>query len=212
MLCAACAADPCSEELIRRLENRIAQADKEIAILQKCITDSLALIEIHENKIRAYAPLSSGNNGDIVLSRRLETAPIVNKKAFTPETEYQTALKVFYSKRYATSRKRFAEFLNRYPDHPLSDNALYWTGESWYSERQYSKAAAVFETLVNQYPAGNKAPHALLKIGYAHYSMNDDSSAKAYLKRAASFGGKTEEKANRLIRRIDLRAKQPAAE
>ncbi|MBI5234212.1 MAG: tol-pal system protein YbgF [Deltaproteobacteria bacterium] len=102
-------------------------------------------------------------------------AETVNK---TPEAAYNEGQELFMSWKYAEARRLFEKFVQTNPEHTLADNALYWIGETYYSEKSFEKAVETFETLIKIYPNGNKAPDALLKAGYSYRELKQMDMAK----------------------------------
>jgi tol-pal system protein YbgF len=82
-----------------------------------------------------------------------------------PKTLYEAALKACLAGDPERARALFEKFLVTYPDSDLADNALYWRGECFFSEREYGQALSSFKRLPERYPAGNKVPDALYKQG-----------------------------------------------
>ena len=83
--------------------------------------------------------------------------------------------------RYAESARRFQEFLERYPESDLSDNAHYWLGESYYVTQNYKVAQETFQLVLKRYPQSPKAPDAMLKVGYCQFELRDWANAEATL-------------------------------
>lgn len=73
--------------------------------------------------------------------------------------------------------------MRRYPESALADNAQYWIGESYYSQREYVRAAAEFAEVAEKYPAGDKVPASMLKRAYALLSLSKRVEAKALLEK-----------------------------
>lgn len=71
----------------------------------------------------------------------------------------------------------FRDYLSRYPGTDLSDNALYWIGECYYSKRQFREAIDSFTELLNNYKTSDKAAAALLKKGLAYLEAGDRAQA-----------------------------------
>ena len=105
----------------------------------------------------------------------------------SPEAMYNKGQDLFLSGRYEEARGAFSAFLKAYPRHGLSDNALYWIGESHYSEKDFAKALEKFRETADKYPGENKAPDALLKAGFSHMEMNEGDRAKAVLKKVVAM-------------------------
>jgi tol-pal system protein YbgF len=94
---------------------------------------------------------------------------------------YDEALGALLDGRYAESARRFAAFLQQYPDGDYADNATYWLGESYYVTQNYQVALETFQDLLARFPDSSKAPDALLKVGYSHYELKDWPQAEAVL-------------------------------
>jgi tol-pal system protein YbgF len=80
---------------------------------------------------------------------------------------YAAAFGNFQKASYHKAILQFNVFVERYPQHDLTDNAFYWMGECWYGLRNYPRAIAAFDMVLEHYPKGNKAPDCLLKKAYA---------------------------------------------
>lgn len=106
-----------------------------------------------------------------------KTAP---KIAETPEEIYNRAQDLFMAGRYALARDVFTGLAGRYPGHTLADNALYWAGEAYYTEKDFANAVLMFTEVARKYPLENKAPDALLKAGFASMEMRDRDKARGY--------------------------------
>jgi tol-pal system protein YbgF len=101
----------------------------------------------------------------------------------TVQREYDRAYGAYADRRYAEALSLFNDFLKRYPDHQLADNAQYWLGEIHYDMGDYATAILTFKDVVTRYTDHAKAPDALLKIGYAYIALDDVSNARMFLKR-----------------------------
>ena len=94
---------------------------------------------------------------------------------------YDTAYQDLVRGQYELAREGFMEFLRRYPQSTLADNAQYWIGESYYSQQQYSRAAAEFAEVMEKHAGGDKVPAAMLKRAFAMISMSKRAEARALL-------------------------------
>ena len=79
------------------------------------------------------------------------------------------------------ARKAFLTFLKDYQDHHLADNAQYWIGESYYTERNYEMALLAFQRVIEDYPRGNKVPDAMLKVALSLKELGRMEEAKKAL-------------------------------
>lgn len=79
---------------------------------------------------------------------------------------------------YDLAKTGFDEYLKRYPDTELADNALYWLGEVEYGQHNYKIALEKFQQVEVQYPKGNKVAAALLKMGLCQIQLRQKISAR----------------------------------
>jgi tol-pal system protein YbgF len=89
---------------------------------------------------------------------------------------YTTAFGDFNKGSYDLARQGFQEYLKNYPDTELSDNAQYWIGESFYTQRKFSEAIQGFDKVLASYPKGDKAPAAALKKGYSLLELKNNDA------------------------------------
>ncbi|MEK6759456.1 MAG: tol-pal system protein YbgF [Deltaproteobacteria bacterium] len=90
---------------------------------------------------------------------------------------YDKGLELYNGGSHEDARRLLTSLVKSYPDHLLADNALYWIGESYYSEKDFETAAARFSEVFNIYPGSNKAPDALLKAGYSYIELKRPEKA-----------------------------------
>ncbi len=102
-----------------------------------------------------------------------------------PEEAYQAAYSDLASGRYGLARDAFTEYLRRYPDTEVSDNAQYWIGECAYALGDFQGAIEAFKKVAQNYPKGDKVPAALLKTGIAYSRLKDMDSARKYYAQVA---------------------------
>jgi len=104
--------------------------------------------------------------------------PIVQEEDIsTPELLYKKAF-VFLSKRdLDKSRELMQEFIQKYPEHKLIENAYYWIGETYYVEKNYVDSVNYFKKGYEVMPKGHKAPDNLLKLGLSLDNLNKRKEA-----------------------------------
>ena len=124
-----------------------------------------------------------------------ETAAILPPKApepppvkeETPDTIgnalYEETLATYHEEKYKEAIAGFEAFLKQYPSSKLADNAQFWIGESYMSQKKYDQAIVAFQDVIEKYPDGNKVPNALLKQALAFNEIKDPISCRAILKR-----------------------------
>lgn len=97
--------------------------------------------------------------------------------AATPEALYRSAYEDYMRGNYDLAADGFAEYLRRYPDTELSDNALYWIGECYDAQEQTQEALDTFSKVLEDYPSSDKAAAAQLKIGLLYLKLDDQGQA-----------------------------------
>jgi len=96
---------------------------------------------------------------------------------------YKNAMQTYERKEFAAAREQFRAFLAVYPKTDLSDNAQFWVGECYYSERNYEKAIIAYDDVIKKYPKGAKVSSALLKQALCWLELGDKTFAKSLLTR-----------------------------
>jgi tol-pal system protein YbgF len=81
------------------------------------------------------------------------------------------------------ARDGFREFLERYSQSELGDDARYWLGDLAYTEQDWIDASDQFERLLLDYPDTPWAAAALLKRGYSLRELDRDRDADAVFRR-----------------------------
>lgn len=106
---------------------------------------------------------------------------------------YDAAYQDLVRGQFDLAREGFLEFLRRFPQSTLADNAQYWIGESYYSQQQYARAAAEFAKVMEDHAAGDKVPAAMLKRAFALISLSRRTEARALLEQLIKKYPKTQE-------------------
>lgn len=79
--------------------------------------------------------------------------------------QYAYAFGLMQKQKYPESQQAFQDFLKKYPEDPLAENAAYWLGETYYAQGDYTHAATTFLENYEKHKTGAKAPDTLLKLG-----------------------------------------------
>ena len=96
---------------------------------------------------------------------------------------YDKAFQLFRGGQFEAARAEFSSYLERYPKTDLADNAQFWLGECFYSEKRYREAIAAYEKTIKDYPKSDKVSSALLKQGMAFLELGDKTAGKILLKK-----------------------------
>lgn len=95
-----------------------------------------------------------------------------------PEELYQKALRLIRNdQRFAEGRQLLERFAERYPQHDLYVNALYWAGEALYGEKDYEGAILQLQDVISKHANHSKAPAAMLKQALAFAALGDAQNA-----------------------------------
>jgi len=109
------------------------------------------------------------------------------------ETLYKNAKQTYERKEFTAAREKFKAFLAVYPKGELSDNAQFWIGESFYSEKDYEKAIIAYDDVLKKFPKGDKVPSALLKQALCWLELGDKTFAQSLLKRVIKEHPRTQQ-------------------
>lgn len=126
--------------------------------------------------------------------------------AETPEALYDQAFSFMKARQYEKADALFNDFITRYPNHSLVNNARYWRGETFYVRGQYEAAARLFAEGYQKDPKGSKGPDNLLKLGVSLAGIGKkedacltfDQLAKEYSAAPAPILDRTETERRRL--------------
>lgn len=129
-----------------------------------------------EKAARSGKPKTAGGEPQPAETRK---PAVVNIPA---QEMYNNAYGDYLKGNYSLAIDSFKLFLQQYPNTPLSDNALYWIGECYYSQEQYQEAVDAFNELLISYPAGDKVPAAYLKKGMSLVQLGRKDEALATFK------------------------------
>jgi len=101
--------------------------------------------------------------------------------AASPDELYRTAYEDYMRGNYDLAAQGFAEYLRRFPDTELSDNALYWIGECHAAQEEIDEAQAAFSRVLEEYPTSDKAAAAQLKKGLLYLEQGDNGQGVVHL-------------------------------
>lgn len=177
------------EKQTKELENRVDEIYHRVSILQLNMDkheralktlEKEAGIEREESQIVISSPQPVVPENDTLQKKSFTPAPVQTE---SPESMYNNALTTYKKNDFQNAKRQFDAIVTNYPEHSLSINALYWSGECQYAEKRFSDAIITFKKVVEKYPNGNKVPDALLKTGYAYISIQDYENGRIYLRK-----------------------------
>ena len=108
------------------------------------------------------------------------------------EALYEEAFADVRDQKYDDGEAKFKQFISQYPGHPLSANAEYWLGETYYVRGQYKEAARTFAQGYQSYPKSGKAEDSLFKLALSLGRLNKKDDACLSLRQLQKdFSGDT---------------------
>ena len=120
--------------------------------------------------------------------RQLQSQPSLTLPAVSestpeegPTAMYQQGMAALNADRHEMASQAFRTILENYPEHGLSDNALYWLGESHYDRSMFSQALPLFQDVLTKYPLGNKVPDAMVKVALCFHNLGKLDQAHTIL-------------------------------
>jgi len=174
---------------IQLISGRIDETDY---ILKQKLSDSDKITENRLEKIEGIAGLNKNRITRIEQYLNFESdkndLKIKSKpqsRQELPESEnelYTVSKQAFDAGDFETARKGFKNLINKFPNSAHADNAQFWIGEIYYSEKWYEKAILEYQNVIEKYPKGNKVPASLLKQGFAFLKLGDKANARLILK------------------------------
>jgi tol-pal system protein YbgF len=88
-----------------------------------------------------------------------------------PTDLYDQATQDLTQGRYALALTGYRDYLARFPDTDLADNAQYGSGECFFAQAQFDSAAVEYARVGERWGSGDRAPAALYKLGLCEERM-----------------------------------------
>ncbi len=203
-----CASSEVSKKKITDKEIEIKVLEKRIALLEEKMNKAYSRLSVVQFTIENHENILRSKDGKKTSSKKL-SQDIPNSADEntdkTPEEIYAEAMNCLKSKQYEKALEYFNFFLENYPEHKFSDNAMYWKGETFYTQKKYFDSAKIFMEVSQKYPDGAKHPDALLKAGYSYVHLGENEKAKKILQKIirnfpfSSSAPKAEKKLKQLL-------------
>ena len=174
-----------NREYLQRTQQRPGQ---EITAFRKDFETQLSGLEAKINKIEreVEAKIEEVSKASRAQPRVVATPPPSKGDASSRqamEALYNNAKQTYERKEFSAAREQFRAFLAVYPKGELSDNAQFWIGECYYSEKDYEKAIIAYDNVIKKFPKGDKIPSALLKQALCWLALGDKTFAQSLLKK-----------------------------
>lgn len=116
------------------------------------------------------------------------SVPVVARVDNAPaKQEYDHALALYNAHDLDHALEGFSAYINRWPDQPGVESALYWSGEAYLAKGEIVEANDEFERALAGFPQGAKAPDSLLSLGVCQQRLGNQDKAKTYFDRLATI-------------------------
>jgi tol-pal system protein YbgF len=106
----------------------------------------------------------------------------LSKEPADTQDEYKLALRAFSDQQYDRAVQQFRSFQRKYPNSDMADDAQYWIGESYFTQKDYNRAILEFNDVL-KYRRGDRVPAALLRQAQAFLEIGDKTDARLILQK-----------------------------
>lgn len=96
----------------------------------------------------------------------------------SPSQVFDLATRDLTEGRYPLALQGYRDFLARFPDTELADNAQYGVGECFFAQAAFDSAAAEYTKVGERWPQGDRAPAALYKLALSQERLGRTSEAR----------------------------------
>jgi tol-pal system protein YbgF len=100
----------------------------------------------------------------------------------SPQEIYNMAYADYLKGNFALAIDGFKIYLDNFSESPFADNALYWIGECYFSQKEYAEAISQYNELILNYPLGDKIPAAYLHKGISLMELGRNEEALSVFK------------------------------
>ncbi|MCS7250133.1 MAG: tol-pal system protein YbgF [candidate division WOR-3 bacterium] len=179
------------QALIDTLDMRTKKMEKENKkALEELKADILFQLDRINNRLEELHNLIQETQEEIYKVRKRK----IEETTFVPETIkeydetkaeelYQIAYQDMIRGEYEQAIFSFENFLQKYPNSELADNAQYWISECYYALGNIEKAIIELEKVITNYPKGNKVPASMYKLGLIYLNKKNKNKAKEYFQK-----------------------------
>jgi tol-pal system protein YbgF len=114
-----------------------------------------------------------GGEGSTAANTEQSTPTMAGTAGTSPDALYRSAYEDYMRGNYDLAADGFREYMRRWPNTELTDNALYWVGECQDAQEKPQEALDTFTQVLEDYPTSDKAAAAQLKKGLIYLKMGD---------------------------------------
>ncbi|MFQ6037157.1 MAG: tol-pal system protein YbgF [Candidatus Aminicenantales bacterium] len=175
--------------LLEKMDSITLQLSRFSEDLLEIRTASLSILEQKTQAEEEAAPPEEGKESPPEKTQeetQQEEGPEEMPKApppnLSPQEIYNMAYADYLKGNFQLAIDGFQIYLDNFAESPFADNALYWIGECYFSQKEYEKAIDRFNELILTYPLGDKIPAAYLKKGISLMELGRKEEALAVFK------------------------------
>jgi tol-pal system protein YbgF len=154
----------------------VSQLDQRMQIVEARLEDAITLINRAAGAIESRGGRNFGPG-------QADTSRVDSSRqsgGIDCQRIYNAAYGDFVKERYDMAINGFRSMIQACPTNALADNAQYWIGECYLSQKQYAKAQQAFEVMLDKYPASERIAAAKLKLGRSLYEQRLRAKARQY--------------------------------
>ncbi|MFZ7127739.1 MAG: tol-pal system protein YbgF [Desulfobacterales bacterium] len=163
-------------EQVQELRGRVEEGDYRLTQQVDVLERSTRQMEERVAKLESYLSMET---------RRPAATPEPQAQPARPasesETMYEEGRQLFEKGDNEAARRKFTEYLQKFPSADQADNAQFWIAETYYREKWLEKAILEYQKVIETYPKGNKVPASLLKQALAFSDLGDKTNARLIL-------------------------------
>jgi tol-pal system protein YbgF len=181
-----------NRELVRRAVERDTTEQDAMKATVHDLSLRIAELETKVKQIYEYlglegtvgVPQQDASKPPLAAEGPAKQIPVTEKKeVLSDKAFYDNILTTYQGGEYEEAVTGFTDFIKKYPESDLTDNAQFWIGESYMALKQYEQAILAYQGVIKKYPKGNKVPNAMLRQALAFYEIKDTKSSRILLKR-----------------------------
>ncbi len=170
-----------SDSMIRMQSKEIAQLRTDYYTKSDELGEKLEMLNTRLNETEMQLTQLNEKLG----KGRKPAADSEDVSQLSPEARmvYESAYLNYVKGNYQDAISGFESYLKIAAESPLSDNALYWIGESYAALGKLQDAVNKFNELCTRYPDSNRKPTALYQMGIIYEEARDTKTARSYFEK-----------------------------
>jgi len=129
------------------------------------------------------APAPAAEGAPPAAEKPAEQAGQKAEENASPKELYEAAYALYREGKFEVSQEKFRDYIRRFPNTQLTDNAYFWIGEAYYDQGKYEQAILQYDKVMQGFPDSDKLVSALLKQAFSFAALGDNQDAKILLRK-----------------------------